>query len=146
MFKISFPDLETRKIHTRNAIEKFNLLTENLIKDKLLRCGLLYFFHIFIVGSTFLIILFSPINIFFYIFLLIWLIIMLMHIYFGGCIFIRIERELLDDKSWKGIWTHLFDILEYFGYEITNEFSNNIFICMAIIICFIIFLKFIYFL
>lgn len=71
---------------------------------------------------------------------------MILHIYFGGCIFIRIERELLDNKSWKGIWTHIFDFLEYMGYEITNDFSNNIFVCMAIIICFVIFIKMIYYL
>lgn len=146
MFKMPLPDLETRKKHTKYAIEKFNILTEKIIKDKLLRGGLLYFFHLFIVGSTFFIIIFSQLNIFFYISILVWLIIMIMHLYFGGCIFIRIERELLNNKSWKGIWTHLFDILEYFGYEITDKFSNNIFICIAIIICFTIFFKFIYFL
>ena len=145
MFRIVFPNLEARKKHTKYVIEKFNILTEKLIKDKLVRFGLVYSFHIICICCTILTLIFSPINFFFYIQLLVWLMIMLMHIYFSGCIVIRIERELLEDKTWKGVWTYVFDILEMFGYEITNEFSNNIFICVAIIICFIIFLKLIFF-
>jgi len=144
MFKI--PDLDTRINHTKYLINNFDKLTDKIIKDKKIKGGILYFFHSCLVISVFLILLFGSINIYFYISLLIWIIIMILHIYFGGCIFIRIERELLDNKSWKGLWTHIFDFLEYMGYEITNDFSNNIFICVAIIICFVIFIKMVYYL
>lgn len=144
MFKI--PDLDTRKTHTKYLINKFDKLTEKITQDKKIKGCILYFFHSCLVIPVILTLLFGSINIYFYISLLIWIIIMFLHVYFGGCIFIRIERELLDNKSWKGFWTHIFDFLEYMGYEITNDFSNNIFVCMSIIICFVIFIKMIYYL
>lgn len=143
MFKI--PNLDDRKNHTKYIINKFDNYTSKIIKNKKLRGKLLHYFHIFFVGIIFLIILFGPINIYFFISLLIWIVIMLLHIYFGGCIFIRIERELLDDKSWKGIWSYFFNMLEYYGYKFTHNISNSIFICIGILISFIFFIKIIYF-
>ena len=143
MFKI--PSLDDRKNHTEYIIKKFDDSTSKIIKNKKLRGNLLYYFHLFFVSFIFLIILFGPINIYFFISLIIWIFIMLLHLYFGGCIFIRIERELLDDKSWKGIWTYFFNILEYYDYKITDNISNSIFVCASILISFIFFIKMIYF-
>lgn len=143
MFTI--PDLNTRKKHTKYLIKKFDESTGKIIENSKLRGKILYYFHCFIVSTIFLIILFGSINVYFFISLALWIIIMLLHLYFGGCIFIRIERELFDDKSWKGIWTYIFNILEHYGYTITDNISNNIFICIAILLSSIFFMKMIYF-
>ncbi len=143
MFKI--PDLDTRKNHTKYLIKKFDESTSKIIENKHLRGKLLYYFHCCLVSVIFLIILFGSINIYFFISLTLWIIIMFLHLYFRGCIFIRIERELFDDKSWKGIWTYFFSVLECYGYNVTDNISNSIFICSAILFSSIFFMKFIYF-
>lgn len=140
------PNVDTRKEHTKYLINVFDKLSERIISDKKTRGYILFTFHFVLVYSALLIIFFSKLNIYFYISSLLWIIIVYLHIYFGGCIFIRIERELLDDKSWKGIWTYLFYTLEYIGYKLSDKDINNIFIFTGIIISFIVFLKFIYYL
>jgi hypothetical protein len=139
MFKT--PDLVVRKQHTKYIIEKYQTYIQKLFTETNFQIYATYFLHGIIVFLPFYILLFKSLNIYFYISLIVWVIIIFLHLYFNGCIFIRIERELTKNKKWKGIWTYLFDFLEFIGITVTDKLANNIFICWGIIFSLFIFLK-----
>jgi hypothetical protein len=135
------PDLETRKRHTKQIIKNYGLFLEKITKNKTLKIYITYLIHILIVIFPLFIIVFKRIDLYFYISVILWILIMCFHFYFNGCIFIRIERELMEDKTWKGIWTPLFYILNIFNVETTSNLANSIFICWGILLTMFIFLK-----
>jgi len=139
------PDLVVRKQHTNYIIEKYQKYIQKMFKENIFQIYTTFFLHGIIVFFPFYILLFKSLNFYFYISLIIWLLIMVLHLYFNGCIFIRIERALTKNKKWKGIWTYLFDILEYFGITVTDKLADNIFVCWSICFSLFIFLKIIFF-
>ena len=139
MFKI--PNLEKRKQHTTTIIETYKRIIETLTNNKKIQIYITYFIHTILVFIPFIILISKPVNVYFYISLIIWILIMCLHLYFNGCIFIRIERELMEDNSWIGIWTYVFYILHYFRVELTPPLLNFIFIVGVTIMTCIIVLK-----
>jgi len=137
-------DIETRKLHTQQIIhlisKYLNIFTNN---NNNLSAYLLFFFHLVICGIPLLYILFGSINKIFYFCLLIWLCIVILHFYFGGCIITKTERYLFNNNNnkWYGIWNILFIPLNKMGVEITKNMSSNIYICSGIILFLFIFLK-----
>ena len=77
----------------------------------------------------------------FYLTVLCWIIVILCHFYFNGCILIRIERYLWDTKTWYGQWTPLYNLLKKYDIELTKNLLNNLFICGGIILTIFIILK-----
>lgn len=130
MFK--FPDLDTRKQHTKKVIQKYESLLNKITKNKKVKVNITYILHLLFVVLPCFILVFKQINIYFYISLIIWILIVSLHFYFNGCIFIRIERELMEDKTWKGIWTYIFYIFDYLKINVTSTLSNFIFILWGI--------------
>lgn len=139
--------LEKRKQHTEYIVKNAVDFTTLFIKNKKVSGYFVIFIHIFIgLLSLIYLIFFKDMDYLFYSYLLLWIIIFFLHFYFNGCIMIRIERELIEDKKWCGAWTPLFSLLEnYFKLRITNKMANNIFICTGILIIVGIFLKFLYY-
>ena len=58
----------------------------------------------------------------FYIITFIVIIIFLLYLYFKGCILLKLERRLYNDKNWFGIYM----VLPYFGISINRERIKNI--------------------
>ena len=139
--------LEKRKQHTEfitnSALEFVALFTKNKKK-----AGNFFVLLHILTGlfSLVYLIFFKDVDCLFYLCLAMWILIFVMHFYFNGCIMVRIERQLLDNKNWYGGWTPLFSVLEnYFKLKITNKMANNIFICVGILIIVSVFLKFLYY-
>ena len=130
MFRL--PDLDIRKEHTKVVIQRYERFLDKIIKNKKIKANLTFFLHILIVVVPFFILIFRPVDIYFYISLILWILIVFLHFYFNGCIFIRIERELMEDKTWKGIWTYIFYIFDYFKISVTNNISNYLFISWGV--------------
>ena len=134
-------DIESRKKNTK--------LITNFVKDTLYKYNenhVMNGFYVLLVhwiacAIPSFIIIFGSINIYFYLSCLCWLVIFGAHLYFKGCIFTRIERELWQDKKWYGPWVFPFKVLESSGIEVTPNLSNNIFICWGIILIIFVFLK-----
>lgn len=134
-------DIETKKKNTK--------FITNFVKDTMYKYNpnhVLNGFYVLLVhwiacAVPSLIIIFGPINIYFYLSCLCWLCIFGAHSYFKGCIFTRIERELWGDKTWYGPWVFPFKILESSGVDVRSNLSNNIFICWGIIMTILVFLK-----
>lgn len=138
--------LENRKKNTdiiiNLIIKKLNKLTNN---NEVYSFYILFILHYFLILITFICCLFSPINYSFYISVFIVLCIFILHFYFGGCILIRTERKLLNDKEWYGIWNFIIIPLKFIGVEINYGLINNIFICFGIMALFFILMKILFF-
>ena len=99
--------------------EKLFQITKNNIKSSYI----IMFFHYSIMLTIFYF-LFSKNKSKFYLGALLWAIITFLHLFFNGCIFIRLERYLLKDSNWIGPW----NIILYLSQSIfkINPKNNNI--------------------
>jgi hypothetical protein len=138
------PDIETRKKHTNLVINQSSYILNAITNDANKSAYILLYFHILLVGLPLLYIFFGKVNVYYYLSVLFWFLIMFLHFYFHGCIFIKIERNLWDVKEWYGPWLYVWKCLDIMGIEITNKLANNIFICWGIFLILFIFLKTIY--
>lgn len=134
-------DIESRKKNTKLIVyftkEELFKLNENHV----LNGFYVLLVHWICCAIPSFIIFFGEVNIFFYLSCLAWLIIISAHLYFKGCIFTRIERELWQDKTWCGPWVFPFKLLNLSGVEVTPNLSNNIFTCWGIFLSIFVFLK-----
>jgi hypothetical protein len=140
-------DLEIRKRNTEFIIKEATDFFNLFIPNKKTVGILLVLLHN-VVGLFVLLymVIFKDIDILFYVCLIFSIGISCMHFYFNGCILIRLERELLDDKKWCGVWTILFNFLEkFFNIKMNTKLANNIFICVMILLYCSIFIKFLYY-
>lgn len=141
-------NLERRKQNTKFIVEEASEFFTLMVNNRKLAGIILATFHIIVICMSMLYLFFTTkIDYIFYICFIFWILIVSMHLYFNGCIIIRIERELMNDKHWCAGWTPLFSVAEnfYFKRKISKEFANNFFICIGILISAIIFLKFLYY-
>jgi len=138
------PDIETRINHTNWVVEKTSEYLNKFTNDSNVSGNILLIIHWTIVSFSMLYILLGQINIYFYVSVLIWFVIMILHFYFHGCICIKIERNLWNMKEWKGPWGYLIKLLELMNVEMTNKLLNNIFNCWGILFTMFILLKIIY--
>ena len=111
-------NIEYRKNYTKNKIIKLKEFFLSIFDDKN-TAG--WFSSIFLHYGPHLIFLILflilPFN---FMFLVPWIIGFCLHIFFKGCIHLRLERALFDDKKWAGAYY----ILESVGIDTTN--SENI--------------------
>ena len=135
-----FP-LEKRKQHTKSIIEKTKNFLYNFTHNDTISGFILVLFHWIIICIPLLYLIIGEINKLYYICCFIWIAIFSLHYYFKGCILTRIERSLWQTKDWWGPWVVLFTPLENTGIEITSQLSENIFICWAILLITISFLR-----
>lgn len=87
--------------------KKLFQLTNNNIKSGYI----ITFFHYILILFTFILIA-SKDNKKFYIGTILWIIITLLHMFFNGCIFIRLERYLWKNNDWVGPWTIIIYIFQ----------------------------------
>lgn len=127
-------DLEHRKNYTNSIIQTYIRLLKNITNNQTFNVNITTFFHILIVILPSYLLIVKPVHtIYFYISLVIWVLIILSNLYFNGCIFIRIEQELISDKTWKGPWVYLFSLLKLFNINVTPTISTYIFISGGIL-------------
>jgi len=138
------PDIETRKKHTDLIVEKTSEYLNKITNNGNISGNIVLMLHWSIVSISMLYLVVGKINIYFYLSMAFWFIIMILHLYFHGCICIKIERNLWNKKDWKGPWGYLIKILEMMNVEITNKLLNNIFNCWGILFTMFILLKIIY--
>jgi hypothetical protein len=138
------PDIETRKKHTELIVEKTSEYLNKITNNGNISGNIVLMLHWSIVSISMLYLVVGKINIYFYLSMAFWFIIMILHLYFHGCICIKIERNLWNKKDWKGPWGYLIKILEMMNVEITNKLLNNIFNCWGILFTMFILLKIIY--
>jgi len=138
------PDIETRKKHTDLIVEKTSEYLNKITNNGNISGNIVLMLHWSIVSISMLYLVVGKINIYFYLSMAFWFIIMILHLYFHGCICIKIERNLWNEKDWKGPWGYLIKILEMMNVEITNKLLNNIFNCWGILFTMFILLKIIY--
>lgn len=127
-----------------NKIKHFLLLMSNnqkkiiyFIKETLYKINpsheynglIILFFHWVIVGSSLLYLFLGEINYLYMICVFLWIFIFMLHFYFRGCIFTKLERECWNTKEWKGPWLFLFHFLKP-----SKQMENNIFICWGILL------------
>lgn len=90
-----------------NIINKLFKYTNNNYKTGFI----IFLFHWILTLLTFIYILFGDVDIFFYLAITIWVIIIFLHIYFNGCILTKIERKCWNTKKWHGPWSIIIKIL-----------------------------------
>lgn len=118
--------------------EKTTYLLNLIFRDNELSFWIMTWFHHIVCSLVLLFIILAPtssiqfkLSIIFYFF---WII---FNYFFNGCIFIRLERFILNDDSWFG----LFHTLELFNIQITKKNINKTFFSLSIIIYYIILFK-----
>jgi len=121
--------LSDSKTNTSNLINYTRYQLYKLTKSHKISGTLIFIFHFLLGGSTLLFLIFGSKKSDFYIIsMLTWIIIFILHVYFKGCIFVKLERKLWDTKNWYGPWTLPFYFIELFGIKINGKNSNIIFI------------------
>ena len=94
--------LETRKKVTKETIRIIENMFLKLTDSKINAALLLISLHYFLVSLTVAHIYFGNKNIYFYISVVIYLLIVILHFYFNGCILTKTERALLNNNEWYG--------------------------------------------
>lgn len=154
---MDFFAIDKRKQYTKIIIQKMRDWLYKISGDDIISAYILILFHWFITGIAIAYIIFGSIDKWFIISILIWSLMVLMHFYFNGCIFVRVEKALMESgnsngnsnsastEKWWGPWIFPFTLLEkYFNIKMTGRLANNIFICWGILFSAFILLKGIY--
>lgn len=97
------------------------------IENNLIRGYIFCIFHIFVVSVPFLTILCSNKIKYVLFSQFILLLILIQHFYFDGCWMIRLERKIWNTKDWYGLWTYLFNFIEYIGFKLNRNSRDIIF-------------------
>jgi|AACY02.1.fsa_nt_gi hypothetical protein len=110
---------EDRKQYTKDKINKIAYLLVSIFKSENLAAWYVVFFlHYIPHAIIFSLFLYYPFNLSFSI---VWLVGLVLHLFFNGCIHIRLERNLFNDKKWSGPY----HILENFDIELNTETMNK---------------------
>ena len=127
-------DINTRKIYQKFIVDITSKLFLYFINNNLIAGYLVLFIHTFF--GIFLIynLMIREINILYYIYTIIWILVIYSNYYFHGCILVRIEQSFFQDKKWNGPINMLFYFLHLFykpNKDILNDFIKY-FICAPI--------------
>jgi len=131
--------LETRKKYTNIIVNTVSSLILNIINNKIVAGYLMLFLHCMFILS----IIFRMIANLDYICTCIWISIIYLNYYFNGCILSRIERNILQDKTWAGPVSVIMYPLHLFyqpNIQIMNDYIKY-FWCVPI--CVALFFKYI---
>ena len=112
-------DKKYRKSYTKNKINNITDLLLKFFKTKK-QAGwfVCIFMHYMPHLILFILFLKDPFNILFF---FVWLVAFAMHLFFNGCIHLRLERHLFENKKWAGPY-HL---LENLGMELNTKTINK---------------------
>ena len=136
---INIFNIEDRKIYTKDKIKKITSLLTSIFKtgDK---AGwfIAFFLHYIPHVITLLLFLYYPFNLSF---LIIWLISFCLHLFFKGCIHLRLERSLFNNKKWSGPY----HILENFDIELNTKNMQKLYYILSMSLLLIYVIKFIYY-
>jgi hypothetical protein len=95
-------DLENRKKYTKYITETISNIILTIFRNRCLAGSLFVLFHIL---STLLVIyslIYDEIVSYYYSYSFIWIIVIYSNYYFNGCILSRIEKHILQNKTWAG--------------------------------------------
>ena len=132
--------LETRKKVTKETIRIIENMFLKLTDSKINAALLLISLHYFLVSLTVAHIYFGNKNIYFYISVVIYLLIVILHFYFNGCILTKTERALLNNNEWYGPPS----IILYGSENFNKEKINQLIEILAFLIVVNIFLRIIF--
>ena len=121
----SLNERKTNTIQIIEYIKKMRIL--NISKNNGINGFILVLLHWILTGIPLLYLFFGEINNYYYLSIIIWFIIILMHFYFKGCILTRAERNIWNEKKWWGPWVFVFTPIELLGIKITHKIANIIF-------------------
>jgi NAD(P)-dependent dehydrogenase (short-subunit alcohol dehydrogenase family) len=133
-------DLESRKNNTKIIVDLTSKWMLYFSKNKIIAGWLAVSIHI--IFGVFIIfnLLKKKVNNNYHIYVLIWAFVIYSNYYFNGCILARIEKEIFQDKYWRGPINLLL-----FKFKKDKELLNNfIKYCIAAPVCTIIILKYLY--
>jgi len=94
-----------------NIIKKIKLYLFKYTNNDNISGFIVFLIHWIITLFVFTYIFIGDIDIFFYLAVLIWIIIVFLHLYFNGCIFTKIERNYWKTNEWNGPWILLSKLL-----------------------------------
>ena len=63
-----------------------------------------------------------------------WALVVAAHVFFDGCLLIRIERALLNDDTWIGFWSLVFEPLSAMGVEVDRVKRKQVFTAFGIMV------------
>lgn len=128
-----------------NNQENINKLSEEILfkftKNNITSGIVVALFHYFGFLLIAYKVIFGEIDYLYYYYVFLWIIVVIGNVIFKGCILMRIERYLLNNKDWFGMWELLFYPLNKLGIEISRDNKKNIFIFTAHIISLFIILR-----
>jgi len=125
-------NLETRKRNTRWIVHNTKNILYKINSNHAVNGLIILLFHWISVGVPLLGLFIFDLDWKFYVAAAMWITILMLHLYFNGCICTRIERELWDTKDWYGPWFLPFSVLEHINVPITSGLANNIYVCWGI--------------
>jgi hypothetical protein len=132
--------IHRKKIRT-TAMNNISSLAVTIAGSQLSAAYLITFIHIIGIVIVTLLIFASNSPIYVYIGAALWVFIVAAHLFFDGCLAIRIERHLFQDNNWYGIWTPLFTFIESFDYMLSQKTRRKIFSIAGVIISILILLR-----
>jgi len=115
-----------RKKHTNFIVNYTQKTLYKITGNDRISGFIIVIFHWLIIGIPSLYLLFGKVNTLYYVLSCIAFLVYMLHIYFKGCIFARIERHLFKTTEWWGPWIVLFKPLEYIGIRMNTELANKI--------------------
>ena len=136
--------LEYRKQLTKKITQIIENFLYKYTKNKTISGYILVLIHWLVMLLVYLYIFLGKINTIFYLCCIFLLFTYILHLYFSGCILIRVERELLNTNKWWGIWTMLFIILQYMDITITKSLTSNVYLYWTIYVIIVITIRLIY--
>ncbi len=135
-------DLEKRKKYTKCIVETVSNTMVYFIQNKIVAGWILVFFHAIIGLYLMFNLITQEVNSIYHIYTFIWVMVIYLNYFFNGCILARIEKELLQDKSWGGP----INLLLFYKKDKDKETLNNfIKYFIAAPISTIVILKYIYY-
>ena len=133
-----FYDLETRKQNTKKLIKYFEALSLKITNDDRKKAGFVFLTaHTIVITIIMYLMLLTKKREFIIIGILLWVLIMMQHLYFKGCWAVRTEREIWQTKEWYGPWNAFFQIMKYYGIKLSESEQNLVFASYAITLTFV---------
>lgn len=125
-------DVDTRKNHTDVIFNFLDRLLSLFTNDRIIKGNIMYCAHNWLIGFMLIFLTYGWIGPLYFVFMILYFSLFLLHFYFNGCICIRVERRFYGISDWKGMWCMLFDSLEKMGLTMTNALENNVYIAVSV--------------
>ena len=106
----------------------------NIYKNNIINGFIVLLFHWSIVTWAIVYVFLGEVNIYFYIATIIWIMIVVLHIYFRGCILTKIEKHLWKASDWCGPWFLPFKLIDHYIVILSREKMEYIYISWAALI------------